>query len=160
MSDEINESEVPEAPEVPGVPEGSEAQDAPEVQQEQKPRMELAQLKAVIEALIFASPDPITPRMLNRLLNDEPKEDVKAALEALKADYVDRGGLPLRAVLCLSAYKKLTGLYDVSVLVATVDAPQQGVQGRFDAQGVTFDNALKLTTHYLEGFRWTRTPTP
>ena len=41
---------------------------------------------AVIEALVFASPDPITPRMLNRLLNDEPKEDVKAALEALKAD--------------------------------------------------------------------------
>jgi serine protease Do len=73
--------------------------------------------------------------------------------------YVDREGLPLRAVLCLSAYKKLTGLFDVSVLVATVDAPQQGVQGRFDAQGVSFDNALALAAHYLEGFRWTRTPT-
>jgi serine protease Do len=73
--------------------------------------------------------------------------------------YVDRDGLPLRAVLCVSAYKKLTGLFDVSVLVATVDAPQQGVQGRFDAQGVTFDNALKLAAHYLEGFRWTRTTT-
>jgi S1-C subfamily serine protease len=73
--------------------------------------------------------------------------------------YVDRAGLPLRAVLCLSAYKKLTGLFDVSVLVATIDAPQQGVQGRFDAEGVTFDNALKLAAHYLEGFRWTRTPT-
>ena len=47
--------------------------------------------------------------------------------------YVDRGGLPLRAVLCMSAYKKLTGLYDVSVLVATVDAARAGVQGRFDA---------------------------
>ena len=55
--------------------------------------MELAQLKAVIEALIFASPEPLTPRMLYKLLNDEPKEDVKAALEALKADYADRGGL-------------------------------------------------------------------
>jgi S1-C subfamily serine protease len=73
--------------------------------------------------------------------------------------YVDRDGLPMRAVLCLSAYKKLTGLFDVSVLVATVDAPQQGVQGRFDAQGVSFDNALALAAHYLEGFRWTRTPT-
>jgi segregation and condensation protein B len=60
--------------------------------------MELAQLKAVIEALIFASPDPITPRMLYKLLNDEPKEDVKAALDALKADYVDRGGLHIAEV--------------------------------------------------------------
>ena len=71
--------------------------------------------------------------------------------------YVDRGGLPLRAVLCMSAYKKLTGLYDVSVLVATVDAARSGVQGRFDAHGVNFDNALKLSAHYLEGFGWTRT---
>jgi serine protease Do len=73
--------------------------------------------------------------------------------------YVDRDGLPMRAVLCLSAYKKLTGLFDVSLLVATVDEPRQGVQGRFDAQGVSFDNALALAAHYLEGYRWTRTPT-
>jgi serine protease Do len=70
--------------------------------------------------------------------------------------YVDRGGLPLRAVLCMSAYKKLTGLYDVSVLVATVDASRAGVQGRFDARGVSFDNALKLSAYYLEGLGWTR----
>ena len=59
------------------------------------PKMELSQLKAVIEALVFASPEPITPRMLNKLLNDEPKEDVQAALKALQADYVERGGLHL-----------------------------------------------------------------
>src|SRR4030095_16228998 len=66
--------------------------------EEEKPRMELAQLKSVIEALMFASPDPITPRTLYRLLNDEPKEDVKAALDALKADYADRGGLHISEV--------------------------------------------------------------
>jgi S1-C subfamily serine protease len=66
--------------------------------------------------------------------------------------YIDRGGLPMRAVLCMRAYKKLTGLYDLSVLVATVDAPISGVQGRFDAEGVSFDNALKLSDHYLKGF--------
>ena len=27
--------------------------------------------------------------------------------------------------------------------------------GRFDARGVSFDNALKLSEHYLEGFGWT-----
>ena len=58
----------------------------------------------------------------------------------------------MRAVLCMRAYKKLTGLYDLSVLVATVDAPRAGVQGRFDAEGVSFDNALALSDHYLKGF--------
>jgi S1-C subfamily serine protease len=73
--------------------------------------------------------------------------------------YIDRDGLPLRAVLCMRAYKKLTGLYDLTVLVATVDAPRVGVQGRFDAHGVSFDNALELSAHYLEGFGWNRSQT-
>ena len=69
-------------------------------------------------------------------------------------DYVDRGGLPLRAVVCLREYKKLPGLFDVSVLVATLDQNQSGVQGRFDAQGLSFDNAQKLAKHYLEAYGW------
>jgi segregation and condensation protein B len=53
------------------------------------------ELKPVIEALIFASPDPLTPKMLFKLLESEPKEDVEAALEALKRDYERPGGLQL-----------------------------------------------------------------
>ena len=56
-------------------------------------RVVSAELKAVVEALIFASPEPLTPKMLFRLLADEPKEDVKATVEALKADYESRPGL-------------------------------------------------------------------
>ena len=52
-----------------------------------------AELKAIVEALIFASPEPITPRMLFRLLSEEPKEDVTAAVQALRADYDNRPGL-------------------------------------------------------------------
>ncbi len=69
-------------------------------------------------------------------------------------DYVDRKGLVLRAVTCLRAYKKLPQLYDVSVLVATLDQPEAGVQGRFDAQGVSFANAQRLARHYLEAYEW------
>lgn len=61
-------------------------------------KLDLTQLKAVIEALVFASPEPLTPRMLYKLLGEEPKEDVAAALEALKADWADRGGLHLSEV--------------------------------------------------------------
>lgn len=58
-----------------------------------EPQGPSAELKAIVEALIFASPDPITPRMLFKLLSDEPKEDVAAAVQALKADYENRPGL-------------------------------------------------------------------
>lgn len=73
-----------------------------------------------------------------------------------REDYVDREGLPLRAVVCLRAYKKLPGLYDLVVLVATLDQKQVGVQGRFDAQGLSFENAQKLAKFYLEAYAWSR----
>ena len=69
-------------------------------------------------------------------------------------DFIDRGGLALRAVVCLRAYKKLPALYDLAVLVATLDQPRAGVQGRFDAQGLSFANAQKLAKHYLEAYGW------
>jgi serine protease Do len=68
--------------------------------------------------------------------------------------FIDRDGLALRTVACFRAYKKLKGLHDLSVLVASVDASTQGVQGRFDARGVSFDNGLRLVDHYLKGFSW------
>jgi segregation and condensation protein B len=50
-------------------------------------------LKPVIEALIFASPEPMTLKTLYKLLDGEPKEDVDAALAAVRADYERPGGL-------------------------------------------------------------------
>jgi segregation and condensation protein B len=57
------------------------------------PTSPAAEVKAVVEALIFASPEPITPRQLFRLLAEEPKEDAKAAIDAVRADYENRPGL-------------------------------------------------------------------
>jgi len=68
---------------------------------------------------------------------------------------IDRDGLPLRALMCLRAYKKLVGLYNMSVLVASLDQADSGVQGRFDAFGVSFENAQRLAAHYLAGYAWT-----
>ena len=39
---------------------------------------------------------------------------------------------------------------------ATLDQSEAGVQGRFDAQGVTFANAQRLAHHYLDAFRWVK----
>jgi segregation and condensation protein B len=52
-----------------------------------------AEIKAIVEALIFASPEPLTPKQLYKLLDNEPKEDVQAAIAELKQDYDRPGGL-------------------------------------------------------------------
>jgi len=54
-----------------------------------------AEVKAILEALIFASPEPLTPKAIFKLLASEPKEDVLAALDSLKQEYEGRGGLQL-----------------------------------------------------------------
>ena len=60
--------------------------------------------------------------------------------------------LPLRAVVCMAAYRKFSGLYDLTVLAVSVDQPRQGVLGRLNVSAVSFDNAQRLARQYLQGF--------
>ncbi len=62
---------------------------------EDLPRRGSAELKAILEALIFASPEPLTLKAIYKLLDNEPKEDVQAALKELRQDYERPGGLQL-----------------------------------------------------------------
>jgi segregation and condensation protein B len=55
----------------------------------------MSDLKAIVEALIFASPEPVTVKTLVKLLGSEPKEDVVTALEEVRKDYERPGGLQL-----------------------------------------------------------------
>jgi segregation and condensation protein B len=53
----------------------------------------MSELKAIVEALIFASPEPMTLKSLARLLDTEPREDIVAAIDELRKDYDRPGGL-------------------------------------------------------------------
>ena len=55
----------------------------------------MSDLKAIVEALIFAWPEPVTVKTLIKLLDSEPKEEVVAAVEALKKEYDRPGGLQM-----------------------------------------------------------------
>lgn len=55
----------------------------------------LDDLKATIEALIFASPEPISLKSLVKILDEEPPEHVEEALLALTEDWQRGGGLQL-----------------------------------------------------------------
>ena len=76
---------------------GRERQDGRNGQErsESLPTRRSAELKAILEALIFASPEPLTPKAMCKLLDTEPKEDVQTALADLKQDYERPGGLQL-----------------------------------------------------------------
>jgi chromosome segregation and condensation protein ScpB len=41
------------------------------------------ELMPIVEALIFASPDPVTPKSLQKLLDGEPPEAIESAIAAL-----------------------------------------------------------------------------
>ena len=57
------------------------------------------EVRAIVEALIFALPQPITPREIGRVLVGVSKEDWQRALEELRADYArDERGLQLLEV--------------------------------------------------------------
>jgi segregation and condensation protein B len=75
---------------------GGQGRQDPSAQVEgELPQRTSAELKAILEALIFASPDPLTPKAIFKLLDNEPKEDIQAALAELKEDYQRPGGLQL-----------------------------------------------------------------
>ena len=77
-----------------GTPEsGGEGQDHLDGREEQLPRQASAELKAILEALIFASPEPLTLKAIRALLDAEPKEEIDAALADLRRDYERPGGL-------------------------------------------------------------------
>lgn len=52
-------------------------------------------LVAVVEALIYASPEPLGVRQIARLLDGEPTEAIHAAIARLRAKYDGGGGLQL-----------------------------------------------------------------
>ncbi|NTX02338.1 S1C family serine protease [Myxococcus sp. CA040A] len=71
-------------------------------------------------------------------------------------EFVDVEGLPVRAALCLRAYKRFPGLYDLVLRAAALNASTSGVDTSLTLGGFTADNARKLARRYLEGLSWTK----
>lgn len=65
--------------------------------------------------------------------------------------FIANKSLTMRAVVCVRAYKKFTGLYDFAVLTDTTDAPLMNLQSRLDVRGVSYDNGLRISRTFLEG---------
>lgn len=75
-------------------------------------------------------------------------------------DFVKNKNLPLRAVLCVRAYRKFAGLYDFALLTATTDQGLMSLQSRLDARGVSYDNGMRLSRVFLESLSLAPTGAP
>jgi segregation and condensation protein B len=63
---------------------------------EEAPVLPPQEVRAVLEALIFASPQPLTPREIAQVMGGVPKPAWRAALDEIRADYARDGrGLQL-----------------------------------------------------------------
>lgn len=85
---------------------------------------------------------------------DATKEDVTNF--RCRVDFVTVGGIPTRTALCLRAYKKFPGLYDLALRAATINANTSGVQTSLTLAGFSADNARALARRYLEALAWTK----
>ncbi len=88
-------SEPDDVGEVPGVEPAAEERALP-AEGEEASVLPPQQIRAVLEALAFASPQPITPKEITRVLQGVAREDWERELAGLRADYArDERGLQL-----------------------------------------------------------------
>ena len=71
------------------------------------PPLSADEVRAIVEGLIFASPEPLTPRQIAKVLSGVAKEAWQAALEELRVDYA-RAGRGLQLVEVAAGYQITT----------------------------------------------------
>jgi hypothetical protein len=91
----------------------------------------------------------------------EQEEDLPGDREdltgfACRSQVLAGEGVPLKAVLCLRAYRKLTGLYDAVVRAATLDQAHQGLQTSAVLTGLSSASITGFARRYLESLGWAR----
>jgi serine protease Do len=69
-------------------------------------------------------------------------------------DSVTNGRGVLRMAFCVRAYKKFPGLYDAVVKAAVLGSSDAGVVTSLAVAGVSFENAKRLASRYVEAIGW------
>ena len=83
------------------------AEEGVRVEGEEVPVLPPQEIRAVLEALVFASPHPITPRQIGEVLGGVPREAWEKALQELKEEYA-RDGRGLQLVEVAAGYQITT----------------------------------------------------
>lgn len=64
-------------------------------------------------------------------------------------EFINNEHLPMRAVLCFSAYRKFSDLYDVTLLTVTTDDDLMSLKSAYELKGVSYENGLQVAQLFL-----------
>lgn len=78
-------------------------------------------------------------------------KDVNRTSPMCNERFVTNSKIPMRAVICVRAYREFDGLYDFSLLTAATDESLISLQSRLDATGVSYENGLRLASTFIKG---------
>ncbi|VAW99889.1 Serine protease precursor MucD/AlgY associated with sigma factor RpoE [hydrothermal vent metagenome] len=73
-----------------------------------------------------------------------------------KSDYVTQQDMLLKTAICLKEYKKFPGLYDMILIFTTLNENDKALISTLALAGVSYENAVKFSKHYLGSFAWKR----
>lgn len=77
-------------------------------------------------------------------------KDTRMTGPSCTEQFVKNRTLPLRALLCVRAYRKFTGLYDFALLTASTNDGLMSLQSRLDARGVSYENGMRVARLYMD----------
>jgi hypothetical protein len=84
--------------------------------------------------------------------------DTRLTRPACSERFVHTASLPVRAVVCVRAYRKFAGLYNFTLLSASTDDAAASLQSRLDLAGVSYENGLRATRAFLSSLGRSRKP--
>lgn len=65
-------------------------------------------------------------------------------------EFIANQSLSMRAVLCVTAYRKFSGLYNFSLLTVSTDENLMSLKSHYNIQGVSYENGLTIARLFLE----------
>ena len=76
-------------------------------------------------------------------------KDRRLTPPACTEEFITNGNIPMRAVMCVRAYRKFAGLYDFILLTSTTDQALMRLQSRLNTNGVSYENGLRVSRLFL-----------
>jgi serine protease Do len=77
-------------------------------------------------------------------------KDTRLTAATCNEQFITTKTLPLRAVLCVRAYRKFENLYNFVLVTASTDDAKASLQSRLYVSGVSYENGTRATRAFLD----------
>ena len=112
------------------------------------------------ESLLYQS-DVLDSFRFGRLLqkaygsHEEFNADIKHFTKFSCTDStLNLNGMPAKAALCLRAYRKYLGMYDIDLRVVSLREGKQALVTKLNLDGVAYEDGMRMVRHYMEALKW------